>query len=396
MHSGLWAASWALLLAANACTSMPIERATLCNGHAELCSRRYSNVTFIGAHDSFAFSRDPFALARDQEFDIPTQLGLGVRLLQAQAHENGNGELHFCHTNCLLFDGGKVIDYLKNVKTFLDANPNEVLTLLFTNPEGLSVKDAWKPIFDEAGITPLIYVPPIIPLKQDQWPTLGEMLDTGKRVVVFMDADTNPTLVDFILPEFGMIWETPFSVTDATFPCRVDRIHGPFTTEDHMYMINHSLNKDLFNSGVIVSDPFDARTTNGITSIMDHVNACAPLGGGRACAHLHPTRFCQHWTRICSGGYTKRVPVSFLGLSADMFGHTYLQCTKKRDCSTWKWRTCERVCSATESESRSCSRYSFRPNLFVEHMRGLGHFYFIAYPHQLDANSHNNLSQAKP
>jgi len=281
MRLCLWAASLALLSAAHLCTSAHTRRATVCNGHAELCSRRYSNVTFIGAHDSFAFSWDPLALARDQEVNITTQLNLGVRLLQAQAHNN-SGELHFCHTNCLLFDGGRVVDYLKTVKTFLDANPNEVLTLLFTNPEGLSVKTVWKPAFDEAGITPLAYVPPIIPIKQSEWPTLGEMLDSRKRVVVFMDANTNTTLVDFILPEFGMIWETPFSVTDANFPCSVDRIHGPFTTEDHMYMINHSLNKDLLNSGIIVSDPLDAETTNGITSIMNHVNGCAPLGGGRA------------------------------------------------------------------------------------------------------------------
>ena len=30
------------------------SRATVCNGHAELCSRSYGNVTFIGAHDSYA------------------------------------------------------------------------------------------------------------------------------------------------------------------------------------------------------------------------------------------------------------------------------------------------------------------------------------------------------
>ncbi|EDR02589.1 uncharacterized protein LACBIDRAFT_308202 [Laccaria bicolor S238N-H82] len=36
--------------------------ATICNGHAELCTRRYSNVTFMGAHDSFAYSIDPLAV----------------------------------------------------------------------------------------------------------------------------------------------------------------------------------------------------------------------------------------------------------------------------------------------------------------------------------------------
>ena len=31
-----------------------LPRATVCNGHAELCSRSYGNVTYVGAHDSYA------------------------------------------------------------------------------------------------------------------------------------------------------------------------------------------------------------------------------------------------------------------------------------------------------------------------------------------------------
>jgi hypothetical protein len=50
-----------------------------------------------------------------------------------------------------LFDGGLVVDYLKTVKAFLDANPYEVFTFVFTNPELLSIPDVWKPQFDAAG-----------------------------------------------------------------------------------------------------------------------------------------------------------------------------------------------------------------------------------------------------
>jgi len=99
-----------------------------------------------------------------------------------------------------------------------------------------------------------------------QWPTLGEMIDSGRRVVVFLDAGADTSVVNFILPEFEMIWETPFSVTDPTFPCSVNRISGPLSTEDHTYLINHSLNKDILGTGIIVSDPLDASTTNGIPS----------------------------------------------------------------------------------------------------------------------------------
>ncbi|KAJ7131232.1 PLC-like phosphodiesterase [Mycena epipterygia] len=265
--------------------SIPVKRATVCNGHAELCNRSYGNITFVGAHDSAFISQDPLAFARDQEVDIPTQLGLGIRMLQAQSHVN-DGVLHFCHTSCTLFDGGPVVDYLKTVKTFLDANPNEVLTLIFTNPEGQSPANVWKPLFDEAGISPLAFVPPSLPVKQSDWPTLGAMIDSGKRVVVFMDAGADGAdSVDFIMPEFQMIWEAPFSSVDPTFPCRIDRIAGPLADVDHMYMINHNLNKNLLTVGstdVLVSDPVDAPTTNGVESILADANGCAPLGGNRA------------------------------------------------------------------------------------------------------------------
>ncbi|KAG6841908.1 hypothetical protein H0H93_004154, partial [Arthromyces matolae] len=54
-------------------------------------------------------------------------------------------------------------------------------------------------------ITPFTYVPPSMPMKYSDWPTLGEMIESGKRVVVFMDAGADTSLVDFILPEFSMV-----------------------------------------------------------------------------------------------------------------------------------------------------------------------------------------------
>lgn len=56
-----------------------------------------------------------------------------------------------------------------------------------------------------AGITPFAYVAPTIPMKQSQWPTLGEMIDSGKRVVVFLDSGADTSVVNFILPEFEMV-----------------------------------------------------------------------------------------------------------------------------------------------------------------------------------------------
>jgi len=285
----------AALSASSFAATLPTKRADVCNGKAELCGRSYGNITFVGAHDSFAFSKDPLALSRDQEVDIPSQLKLGVRMLQAQAHAKG-GDLHFCHTSCTLFDGGKVVDYLKLVKTFLDQNPKEVLTLLFTNPENISLKDKWLPAFKDSGIADLAFVPPNLPVKRSDWPTLGDMIDKGKRVVVFMDANADTTQVDFILPEFDMIWETPFSVTDPKFPCKVDRITGPLSPEDHMHLINHSLNKNVLKTGVIISDRTDAEKTNGLDSINANVAGCEQFAAGKA-----PNFLLLDWVNVGNG-----------------------------------------------------------------------------------------------
>jgi hypothetical protein len=52
----------AVLVAAALLSAWPVQatpffkRATVCNGDSALCSRLYSNVTFIGSHDSYAVS----------------------------------------------------------------------------------------------------------------------------------------------------------------------------------------------------------------------------------------------------------------------------------------------------------------------------------------------------
>ncbi|EEB88614.1 hypothetical protein MPER_13467, partial [Moniliophthora perniciosa FA553] len=84
-------------------------------------------------------------------------------------------------------------------------------------------------------------------MKRADWPTLGELIDSGKRVI---------------------LWEPPFSSTDPSFPCRVDRIDGPLSPEEHLHMLNHNLNINIIpiGDGVLISDREDAPTTNGVPS----------------------------------------------------------------------------------------------------------------------------------
>ena len=138
--------------------------------------------------------------------------------------------MHFCHTSCVclsssfnpllvltlrqgLFDGGSVENYLTIVKKFLDANPSEVLTLVFTNPEGASVPNVWAPLFERTGIASMAFVPPQPVMTREDWPTLGSMINSGKRVVVFLDRGATEkgkgTVVPYILPQFKMVCVLP-------------------------------------------------------------------------------------------------------------------------------------------------------------------------------------------
>jgi len=96
--------------------------------------------------------------------------------------------------------------YLTHVLRFLEDNPSDVLTLLITNPEGLLFQNQWAPVFEAANLTGSAYVQPHMPMAYDDWLTLGEMIATNKRLVIFIDFVGNDgTTVDYIIPEFGSV-----------------------------------------------------------------------------------------------------------------------------------------------------------------------------------------------
>jgi hypothetical protein len=109
---------------------------TACNNSPLLCNRNYNNITHLGAHDS-AFLRDSstsFSTSGNQFYNATIALSAGVRMLQAQVH-NLNGTLELCHTSCSLLDGGSLLTFLTAIKTWMDVNPNEIVTLLLVNSD---------------------------------------------------------------------------------------------------------------------------------------------------------------------------------------------------------------------------------------------------------------------
>ncbi|RBR15819.1 uncharacterized protein FIESC28_07220 [Fusarium coffeatum] len=237
-----------------------------CNGHDKLCSRKYSEITFIGTHNSAFVGKGP---SHNQYVSVTEQLDLGVRFLQAQTQDK-NGDIQMCHTSCLLLDAGPLEDYLAEISSWMVKHPDEVVTLLLTNRDAIAI-EKFDNAFNSTGLKPFVFRPEK-KLALNEWPTLQELLDNGTRLLVFMDFNMDESKVDYILNEFDYYWETPFGVTDPSFPtCEVDRPENGKPAE-LMGMMNHMLNDKVLD--IVIPNQRDAKKTNSAESIQGQVSLC--------------------------------------------------------------------------------------------------------------------------
>jgi hypothetical protein len=76
-----------------------------CNGRADLCDRKLSEVAMVATHNSFANPTEGFENSfilpffSNQERTIPQQLADGVRVINLDVH-NFNGQMALCHGLC--------------------------------------------------------------------------------------------------------------------------------------------------------------------------------------------------------------------------------------------------------------------------------------------------------
>lgn len=238
---------------ATATASQAPKNTQPCNQYVEFCKRKYSNITMVGCHNS-PFVR-PGNVASNQELPVKLQLNDGVRFLQGQIQWPANGTVpHFCHTSCDLLDAGPIYQWLGEVKNWVDAHPYDVVTILLGNGN-YSDPSLYVPFIEQSGITKYTYEAPFLPMALNDWPTLEELIITGKRVIMFMDYMADQKKYPWLLDEFAQMWETPFDPTDRNFPCTVQRPPNlkPEDAKNRMYLMNHNLNVEfnVFNLNLL-------------------------------------------------------------------------------------------------------------------------------------------------
>ncbi|KAI1850669.1 hypothetical protein JX265_004380 [Neoarthrinium moseri] len=244
-----------------------------CNNYPEFCNRKYSNITEVACHNSPFIT--PNNLAANQQYDVTYQLNDGVRFIQAQIQWPTNAsQPHFCHTSCDILDAGPITDWLTTVKNWVASHPYDVVTILLGNGN-YSVPSLYVPYIESTGILDYVYTPPLVPMTLNDWPTLAEMILSGKRVVMFLDYMANQTEYPWLLDEFSQMWETPFDPIDNNFPCTVQR--PPDLSDDdaknRLYLTNHNLNVELSLLGTSMLVP-----ARGELNVTNAVNGTGSLG----------------------------------------------------------------------------------------------------------------------
>jgi hypothetical protein len=246
-----------LALLASACTSPPPP--TTCNGHPELCARLYNAIAFPGTHDAYASVANG-VVENDQTYSLTRQLQDGVRVLHLEIVPL-NGQPYLCHGICGL-GGESLSDGLTEVATFVRGAPTEVVTLL--TESSLFTTDDLAAVFDSAGLTSFTKGHTL----GQPWPTLGQMIQNGERVVVFHadQTQTGGSTFDWMLDRFAWTWETPWDNETSTDFGRCDADRG--TKGNSIYVVDNYLE----NGGI--ETPANAALTNTNPFLIDRLLFC--------------------------------------------------------------------------------------------------------------------------
>jgi hypothetical protein len=105
----------------------------------------------------------------------------------------------------------KVCFSLHTTQSVIQTFP-QVLTLLIVNIDNLA-STSFAEVFQDVGLDSISYAPPTAIVPIFNWPTLGSMIDSGKRLVTFLDNKADFATVPYIIDG------THFSPRSVNFLC---------------------------------------------------------------------------------------------------------------------------------------------------------------------------------
>ncbi len=268
-------------------TAPAAVRTDACNGHVELCSRRLDEVALPASHNAMSTAADDW-FSSIHTLSIRDQLRAGVRGLLIDAHYGlqagdavrtdlsersersgntdrklyletlgpegfaaigrirdrvlpGEGEpgVFLCHRFCEL-GATEITGALREVREFLVEQPSEVLVIVI---EDYVLPSAIVTALEESGLAAKVYRgPPAGP-----FPTLREMIDSGRQVVVYTehvgDAPWFAVGYDEAIQETPFTFKRPALLTEPpNWPASCEPNRGP--PDAPLLLMNHWVNTD--------------------------------------------------------------------------------------------------------------------------------------------------------
>jgi hypothetical protein len=200
-------------------TSSSITNRTCCNGLPGACGQRIHEVVLAGVHNAQASAQDGFFVAPNHRYNVVEALNYGYRAINLDVG-NCQGELSLVHGLCRLAKT-RAYDTFAAINAWLDDHPTEVLIVsiqIDADAGGLGVHlpDLYG-VLEQAGFAAKLYAL----VNGEAWPTLGEMVDSNRRVLFFhynddgwcrnQPADCPPGFHDW----FSYAAETEYQFVDA-------------------------------------------------------------------------------------------------------------------------------------------------------------------------------------
>ena len=180
--------------------------------------------------------------------------------------------MYLCHTFCEI-GSTPLADVLDDIHDFLVTHPAEVLVII--NQDAVTPQD-FVAALDTAGLAGYALEPPP---RGSAWPTLREMIEQDRRLVVLAENEAGAA------PWYQLVYdrltqETPFmfaSTTELTDPARVPAScrpnRGPAGAP--LFLVNHWINTDP------LPRPGNAATVNAYDALLRRARTCARERGRR-------------------------------------------------------------------------------------------------------------------
>lgn len=209
---------------------LPPPRA--CNGDPALCDRTFDRVAFPCTHNAFSSTDAGFsAINANQNFGLARQLADGVRCMMLDVTDDG-GETALCHGPCALGS----LDHreqLQLIAAFLDANPDELLTIIYQ--DDVSVERIVADL-EAVGLGARVYTH----ATGEPWPTLAAMIDADTRLFVTAESGGPPPA--WFHHVWDLVWDTPYSFKSADeFNCDLNR----GSVDNDLFLVNHWVNTPI-------------------------------------------------------------------------------------------------------------------------------------------------------